>query len=293
MKVSGFTFVRNAIIYDYPVVESIASLLPVCDEVVVAVGRSEDDTLQMVQAIDSPKLRIIRTVWDDSLRKGGRVLAAETDKALAAVAPDSDWALYIQADEVLHEQTHSSLRTAMERWKNDPGIEGLLFDFVHFYGSYGLVGDSRRWYRREVRAVRPGSGISSWRDAQGFRTDGRLLRVAPAHATVHHYGWVKPPAKQQAKQRVFHKLWHGDEWVARNVSAVPEYDYSGIDSLTPFAGTHPAPMLERVQAMDWDPGLDPGRERLGLKDRLLRTIERATGWRIGEYRNYRLLRRTR
>lgn len=293
MRVCGFTFVRNAIIYDYPVEESIRSILPVCDEVVVAVGRSEDDTLRLVRSIGSPKLRIMETVWDDTLREGGRVLAVETDKALTAVRPDADWALYIQADEVLHEHSHAALRTAMERWKDDPRVEGLLFDYVHFYGSYDLVGDSRRWYRREVRAVRPGIGVRSWRDAQGFRINGRPLRVAPAHALVHHYGWVRPPAKQQAKQRSFHKLWHGDEWVARNVGASTDFDYSGIDSVARFMGTHPVYMAQRIAATNWHPGLDPGRKRSGPKDLLLRSIERVTGLRIGEYRNYKLLRHTR
>ena len=40
MRVSGFTFIRNAIHYDYPIVEAIHSILPLCDEVVVAVGNS-------------------------------------------------------------------------------------------------------------------------------------------------------------------------------------------------------------------------------------------------------------
>lgn len=291
MKISGFTFVRNAIRYDYPVVESIRSILPVCDEVVVAVGRSDDDTRGLVERIGSPKVRIVDTVWDDALREGGRVLAVETDKALDAVAPDADWALYIQADEVLHEDGHAALRAAMERWKDDPRVEGLLLDYRHFYASYGLIGDSRRWYRREVRAVRPGIGIRSWRDAQGFRKNGQPLQVRTANAVMHHYGWVKPPEKQQAKQRSFNKLWHSDAWVdERHTPTTVAFDYSGIDSVAPFTGTHPAPMLARVAAMDWRVELDPDRKHLGLKNRLLQALERLTGWRVGEYRNYRLLR---
>ena len=58
MKVSGFTFIRNAIKYDYPIVEAIQSILPLCDEVVVAVGNSEDDTLALIQNID-PKITLL------------------------------------------------------------------------------------------------------------------------------------------------------------------------------------------------------------------------------------------
>ncbi len=289
MKVSGFTFVRNAVRYDYPVVESIRSVLPVCDEIVVAVGRSDDDTLARVRSINDPRIRIIETVWDDTLREGGRVLAVETDKALDAIAPDADWALYIQADEVLHESGHQVLRRAMERWKNDAQVEGLLLNYVHFYGSYDLIGDSRRWYRKEVRVVRPRIGVRSWKDAQGFRINGRALNVKESGATMHHYGWVKSAAAQQAKQQHFNKLWHDDAWVKKNVGAAAEYDYSVIDSLAAFTGTHPAPMQQRVASAPRITGIGPGRRNLGLKDRVLLWFERLTGHRIGEYRNYTLL----
>src|ERR1700742_1004044 len=104
MKVAGFTFIRNAIKNDYPVVEAITSILPVCDEFIVALGNSEDETEQLIRNIGSAKIKIIHTVWDESLREGGKVLAAETDKALDAVSPDIDWCFYIQGDEVMHEQ---------------------------------------------------------------------------------------------------------------------------------------------------------------------------------------------
>jgi glycosyltransferase involved in cell wall biosynthesis len=114
MKIAGFTFVRNAIKYDYPIIEAITSILPICDELVVAVGNSEDGTLELIQSIDSPKIKIIETIWDDSLREGGRVLAVETDKALAAISPDANWCFYIQGDEVVHEKYLLSLK---KPWK--------------------------------------------------------------------------------------------------------------------------------------------------------------------------------
>src|SRR5690606_35951354 len=113
MFISGFTFVRNAIQFDYPIVEAINSILPLCDEVIVAVGNSDDDTLQLIQNINSPKIRIIETRWDDSLREGGRVLAEETNKAFDAISPQADWAFYIQGDEVVHEKYHEVIRNAM------------------------------------------------------------------------------------------------------------------------------------------------------------------------------------
>ncbi len=290
MKVVGFTFVRNAIKYDYPVLESINSLLPLCDEVVVAVGNSDDGTLALIQGIGSPKIRIVETVWDDSLREGGRVLAVETDKALAAVPADADWAIYLQADEVLHEADYSAIRAGMVRWQDDKTVEGLLLKYRHFYGSYDYVGDSYRWYRREIRIVRPGIGVRSYRDAQGFRRTGdRKLRVKLLDATVHHYGWVKPPAAMQRKQETFNKLWHSDDWVAQHVAPAQEFDYSQVDSLQRFAGTHPAVMVQRLQTQSWQFDHDLSRNRHRFKDRLKQALERITGYRLGEYRNYRLI----
>ena len=55
---SGFTIVRNAIKNGYPVVESIQSILPVVDEMVVAIGDGEDDTEQLIRNIGSEKIKI-------------------------------------------------------------------------------------------------------------------------------------------------------------------------------------------------------------------------------------------
>ncbi len=169
VKIAGFTFIRNALLYDYPVVEAITSILPLCDYFVVAVGKSDDDTLDLVRGIGDPKIHVIETVWDDRLREGGRVLAEETNKAFDAIPPDYDWCFYIQGDECVHEDDLPAIRSGMEQWLNDPETQGLLLHYRHFYGSYDYVGVSRRWYRREVRIIRNDKHIRSYRDAQGFR----------------------------------------------------------------------------------------------------------------------------
>lgn len=289
MKVVGFTFIRNALLYDYPIAEAIRSILPVCDEVVVAVGQSEDATLELIQALDTSKIRILQTVWDDSLREGGRVLAEETNKAFDAIAADADWCFYIQGDEVLHEQYQEAVRESMHRHLNEERVEGLLFDYLHFYGSYDFVGDSRRWYRREVRIIRNDKTIRSYRDAQGFRKAGKKLRVKLANASIYHYGWVKHPKQQQQKQRTFNKLWHDDSWMQEYIPDVSEFDYGQVDSLRRFEGTHPAVIQPRIATMNWQFTFDPTQRRLSLKEQCSRCVERRFGYRIGEYRNYVLV----
>jgi hypothetical protein len=290
MQVAGFTFIRNAVLYDYPVVEAITSILPVCDYFVVAVGRSDDDTLALVRSIDDRRLHVLETVWDDTLRAGGRVLAAETDKAFDAIPAGYDWCFYIQGDECVHEADLPAIRAGMERYAGDRRTEGLLFDYRHFYGSYDYLGTSRRWYRREVRIIRNDKGIRSWRDAQGFRWfDGRKLRVRPLDARIYHYGWVKHPEAQQRKQLTFNRLWHSDEAVVARVAPGETYRYNGAEPLRRFHGSHPAVMLPRIRAVNWQFAGDPSQERWSWKDRLSNAVEKWTGWRMGEYRNYELI----
>lgn len=287
MKVSGFTFVRNALLFDYPFLESLSSLLPLCDEVVVAVGRSDDQTLEKLRSLNSPKITIVETVWNEHLRTGGAILAQQTNIALDHVK--GDWAIYLQADEVLHEKDYPVIRRAMETCLQDRRVEGLLFSYKHFYGSYDYVGVSREWYRNEIRIVRTGVGVRSWGDAQGFRIGERKMRVRPVEGSIYHYGWVKPPEKQQAKLKSFNRWWHSDAWVQQHVGATEEYAYETGKQLVPFAGTHPAVMQELVRSQSWIFPYDPSRTEVSFKHRVLVWIEAVTGKRLGEYRNYEII----
>lgn len=288
MKVVGFSFIRNAVKFDYPIVESINSILPICDEFIIALGNSDDNTEDLIKSIDSNKIKIIYTTWDDSLRKGGQVLAVETNKAFSQIK-DADWAFYIQGDEVIHEKYLPIIKESMEKWKDHQKVEGLLLNYTHFYGSYDFVGDSRRWYRREIRIIRADKSISSYKDAQGFRKNGRKLNVKHLNAWVYHYGWVKPPFEQQEKQKYFNTLWHDEEWMKKNIKQTNQFDYSTIDSLSLFEGTHPKVMQERINKLNWKFDFDPTKKNFGMKTKILHWIEKKSGWRIGEYRNYKII----
>ena len=286
MKVSGFTVIRNAIKYDYPIVEAIQSILPLCDEVVVAVGNSDDNTLELIQNID-PKIRIIETIWDDSLREGGRVLAVETDKAYAAISADSDWAFYIQGDEVIHEKYHPAILASMQKYKGDLKVEGLLFNYKHFYGSYDYIGSSLSWYLDEIRIIRNRKDIFSYRDAQGFRKlPNQKLSVKKIDAYVYHYGWVKAPEVMQKKQESFHKMWHDDSWVEENVVKAVEFDYqSKIDQLKLFDETHPLVMQKRIADKNWKFEYDISYNKIRMKDRLKNLLRNYLNIDI-RYKNY-------
>ncbi len=286
MFVSGFTFVKNAVKLDYPVVEAISSVLPLVDEMVVAVGASDDDTRSVIEAIDKTKIRIIDTVWDDTLREGGKVLAEETNKAKEAVSSEADWLVYIQADECIHEKYHNEISEQMERYCDDKTVEGLLFDYKHFYGSYDFIGDSRTWYKKEIRVIKNDEQISSWKDAQGFRKQGRKLQVKKIDAAIYHYGWVRHPKYMMAKAYEANKLWHSDKWVEERFDPEKDFDYSQIDSLKPFTGSHPTCMQPRIKKMNWTFTFDPSQKKFGIKTGFLYWLEKVTGYRVGEHKNY-------
>lgn len=289
MKVTGFSFIRNAIRNDYPISEAIRSILPLCDEFVVAVGKSDDDTLSLIRQIGSPKIRIVETTWDETAREGGRAFAMETDKAYAAIAKDTDWAFYIQGDEAVHERYHDEIRAAMEKYRDDEEVEGLLFRYLHFYGSYDYIASSRRWYRNEIRVLKFREGVHSYKDAQGFRKNGRKLNVKPVDAFIYHYGWVKPPVGLGNKVRNFNQFYTDEPWARNEIPQDHQFDYGNADRLLKFTGTHPAVMRERIEAVNWKFSFDPTQinRKMSPRRKFLQKLEDWTGWRLGEYRNYK------
>jgi hypothetical protein len=267
MKVTGFTFIRNAVKFNYPVVEAIRSILPLCDDFVVAVGNSEDNTEDVIRSIDKQKIKVINSVWDDSteMKKGGKVFAVETDKAFRAVPSDSDWAFYVQGDEVIHEKYLDAIRSAMEKWKDNLMVDGLLFNYLHFYGSYDYVGISQRWYRNEIRVIRNNKSIYSYRDAQGFRKgENKKLNVKPVDAFIYHYGWVKEPEVMMNKMKNTSTFYEDIAWIQK-VSSGHSWDYSSIDALKLFTGTHPAVMQEHIKRKNWNFDHDISFNKLTLK----------------------------
>lgn len=291
MKISGFTIVRNAVLYDYPIVEAITSILPVVDEMIVLVGNSEDNTEELIRSIKSDKIKIHRSVWDENSKKGGVVLAIETDKAFQLISPESDWAFYIQADEVIHEKYHDTIRRTSLLYKDDKRVEGLLFNYLHFYGTYDYVADSRKWYHKEVRIIRNDKGIHAYRDAQGFRRGVKKINVKPVDAMVYHYGWVKNPRKMKEKLKKIQELWIDTINDPTNIErrSGDIFDFNAFDSLKHFQGEHPSVMKKRIKDKNWDIDLDISKKKFSFKEKLLYWYEKKTGKRLFDFRNYKII----
>ena len=314
MKISGFSFVRNGAKLYYPVVESILSILPICDEFVIAIGKGDDDdpTRDMVAALNNPKIRIIDTVWEPQYCKGGMINSWQTDVAMNACS--GDWLFYVQADEVVHEKYLPVIKARCEQLLDDREVEALLFSYKHFWGDYEHYQGGHGWYPYEIRIVRNLPKIHSYQSAQSFRyfetyehprqeTGTRKLQVAKVDAEIYHYGWVRPPHLMQNKRRALDSVhWGKDKAEAYYDKAAAYFDYGPMRELSLFKGTHPKVMAEMIARMNWqdklsDTGIDnPGRElhkHEQFRVRLLSWIERYFngGKQLGTFKNYKLLKR--
>lgn len=289
MKISGFTIIKNAVLNDYPIVEAIQSILPVVDEMIVLIGDCNDDTEGLIKSINSEKIKIHHSVWNPNLRTGGVVLADETNKAFQLIDPESTWAFYIQGDEVVHEDYYNNIIDACKSYKDDLRVEGLLFKYVHFYGTYDYVGDSRRWYNKEIRIIRNDKKISSYKDAQGFRVGNEKLKVKAIDAYVYHYGWVKSPEQMRKKQKNVGSLWLNDEQMQEFLKQPDFFDFSEFDSLDLFKGTHPLVMQKRIEEKNWKVNVDLSKKRFSFKDAMLYKFEKITGIRLFDFKNYKII----
>jgi len=291
MKISGFSFVRDALRLDYPIVEAITSILPLCDEFSIAVGKSTDGTLEAIKAIGDEKIKVIETVWDPRYFVHGAINAQQTDVALSHCT--GDWCFYLQADEVVHEKYLPVIREAMARYFPHHHVEGLLFDYLHFWGSYDTYQKAHGWYRHEVRVIRNGLGITSWKSAQGFRRKGEKLRVVHSGAAIYHYGWVRHPRVMKSKQIALDSLHHDAQWVSqRHAYAETEFQYGSLKHLARFTNTHPQVMRRRIESKHWtiqeNQKVTHRHNKLG--NRILSYIENKVLHRgIGEYRNFILI----
>jgi glycosyltransferase involved in cell wall biosynthesis len=283
----------------YPFLESIRSILSLVDEYVVVLGDSDDGSREAISTLGSDKIKIVDTQWDMTLKRKGKLFALQSNIGLDLMK--GDWVIHLQADEVIHEQDLNKLKNAILKFNSDPKVEGLLFPFLNFRGDYQHIHTGRKAHRFEIRAFKRSSSIRSFKDSQGFRKytsvaayemgkKGKKLRVARIDVPIYHYNYVRPPGLMKEKAKVFLSQYKDDTALEQIFSNMDEFDYNDVDKLEVFTGTHPAVMQEAIRKQDWVFIYDPGRHNTSLRHRVLNKIEDWTGYRIGEYKNYKLVR---
>ncbi|MCK5823828.1 MAG: glycosyltransferase [Ichthyobacteriaceae bacterium] len=314
MKVSGFTFIKNASKLYIPAKESILSVLPLVDEFVIAVGDNDadDNTMEIIESINSPKIKVIHTVWNADEYPKNTIYAQQTDIAMQACT--GDWLIYIQGDEAIHEEDYAEIKKAMEDNVDNEKVDGFLFKYNHFWGDYNHVHRNHKWYPLEIRIVRKNNKIHSWKDAQSFRKfeefdysfndymkkeGSTKLNIIELEAYVYHYGHVRPPRSMSKKNISANKTFRGKESSIEEVSKDHDniFDYGPLNRIPEFKGTHPAIMKDWIAKFNWKDDLQySGRQKKGRK--LLnheKTKYRAISWveqnlmkgnLIGGFKNY-------
>ncbi|HEU5054443.1 MAG TPA: glycosyltransferase family 2 protein [Hanamia sp.] len=315
MKISGFTFTKNANKLYYPVKASIECLLPLVNEFIVALAEDEEDdgTEEEIKSIGSDKIKIIKTVWDLKRYPNGQEYAHQTD--IAKEACSGDWLFYIQSDEVVHEKYLPLIKENCENFLNDKEVEGFLFKYKHFWGDYDHYIQSHAWYPREIRIIRNDPEIHSWRDAQSFRKipnfDGKdyyqkentsKLNVIELDAYIFHYGFVRPPYLMQKKRKNHNTNYLGQSSTDQSFKNEAEvFEYGDLSKLKTYKESYPAAMSDFIKKFNWKDQLryKKGKEKLKkqkhekLKYRFLTLFEHTflNGRLLFGFKNYKLLKK--
>ncbi len=286
--ISGFTIVRNASLLEYPFRESVLSVLPLCDEFIINCGDSTDDTAEIIRQLvqEFPhKIKTIFTEWTKENQSGGFQLKKQSDLALQKAT--GDWCFYIQADEVIHETDHPAILRAIQKASIRPEVDGILFDYLHFYGNFSYQIKGRNWYRKEVRVFKNHRGIEAFRDAQGFRKTGKRINVIPSGARVFHYGYVR------TSQSLRKKAEQMAQWWGEKATKSPEsFLLKRHVGLSKFLDSHPQEMASKISQntkycdpikgkRSWD--------KNEIKNAITLIWESIIPYRIGEFKNYEIV----
>lgn len=292
MNISGFTFIKNAISLGYPILESISSIEPLCEEIVINVGYDHPDCLEddgtyefLRQHFTGKKYKFIKSFWDPTIRERGLILSQQTNIALSHC--QYPLCFYIQADEAIHEKDYQLIEADCRRLIDHKEAQGLVFHYRHFYGNVNVEKYTQNVYRREIRVIKNFSKVQSWLDAQGFRLqDGKKMKALLTQASIYHYGWAREQEKIKKKTLAMNRLYHG------NAKDHEEFSYTRIWGLQHFRETHPQVMQDwiKMNHNSFDPlSLPYHFELRDLRLILGDVIEKLSGWRMGEYKGYQLV----
>ena len=296
MLISGFTYVRNGFTYGYPFIESIKSLLPIVDELIVVVGDSTDGTREAIEQLNDPKIVIVDSIWDEENRKSGKIFAQQSNLGIKAIK--GSWAVHLQVDELLHEEDLQKILGYIKIADERTEIDGLLFPFYHFWGDFNHIRNTRKTHAFEIRAFKNTGNVLAYKDSQGFRIypseqsyleghRGKKMCVLNTGVPIFHYSYTRNPALMKAKANFFHRFWHDNKWIEAHTNEA-DFDYNDVDRLEVFNKSHPLLMRETIEGKDWDFTYNPSQSNMRWKELLLYRFEKLTGIRPFSYKNYLL-----
>jgi len=197
MKLSIYTCVKNGLYYDYHLIQMLSHHLPLADEIVVNEGFSTDRTYQEIKNLDE-KIKVFRCEWDES----DPITFFEKIKETARKKCSGDWCISLDCDEFIPEWQFDAVREYL--LKTDKDI--LSMQYINFYGSYKTyVADPSKlnWMERKYAIHRNLQEIEVWGDGSNVRFREKKMpeRFGSTHFIVHHFGFVRDPARLREKWR--------------------------------------------------------------------------------------------
>jgi glycosyltransferase involved in cell wall biosynthesis len=244
--ISVYTTTYNSIDQEYCIVEGIRSALGFADEVIVVDSHSNDGTVEAIESINDPRIKIYEIDWLPRIGWAMYKIA----KSMAIGRCTKDWCVLMDADEVFHELDYDKIKKVP--YSVADNIIGVKFNTLHFYGDYKhLLNGSKSWkdlYTNKVYMVRNGLGIHHGNsgmdiDAHVDRYGIPLKQEYLVHLNISafHYGHIRSDAAYLKKQNRMHSFYEGKEV---NNTAIDRID---LKNLGTFIGTHPITMKNRVE----------------------------------------------
>jgi len=257
MSLGGNVCIRDGNRLDYPWRESIESLLPVCDLVVVCDASSTDGTLEEIRAWceREPKLRLCCYPWTDP--KGDIEFWVNWLNFCREHVPCTHH-IQLDADEVLDERSYPAVR---EYARDAPG-HTVRCKRLNFWRDHRHLIPHGVCLGHEVIRLAP---QRMWLPSDGAHPKGieAVMMAVNSRITVFHYGFLRNPDAYFAKSKLLHSYFFGS-YDKRLVDAESDTanggswmeairDVEWINRLVPYDGPHPAVAHQWLRQHGFEP----------------------------------------
>lgn len=250
-SIAAYTYSHNTLRYRYPILEAVQSALLLADRVFWCDCDSTDGTWELAQAAAKadPRIEVMRHPWGDHYT----VLPHVANELLEAIGTRYDWALQVQADEVLCEWTIEPFRRDLAILTRDKWQLARPF-YRNFCPDYQTTFPFI--YDRKPVLSRTTSGLR-W-DTRGDACSLVGAAWYDLSLEFHHYGKVQVGREREALlkelefQAMYKDLGFPDaKFLDQRESGVVDYRkaFAGA-SFAEYAGPHPAVMLRRIMGAE-------------------------------------------
>ena len=251
-KISVYTYLKNGEKFDYPFLESILSVIEVCDECIVCCASdSEDQTWLYLQRLEKmfPKIRLLPSeLWKEKNLVDGAVIRLAAEEAMSYCT--GDWLWHLQADEVYTRADARTLRELVNTYHRQ-AVDGFIFNVLHFYAGYDQQITAQAaeigWYQKCIRLIRAGAGHHIGDAWTIVMSDLKPSTAIPVDVTIYHYGHVRDKEAMRTKATYMETLYHA---LPDTYEFCPEgkFEYSQVPQkyLKPFLTPHPETMQLRI-----------------------------------------------